>query len=502
MNSNLKNRGIKLFRGSILITTSVVIQIVIGFFMLPFLIHNLGDKTYGLWILVMTFIDYYVLLRLGFSTAVVRYLAKAIGEKNDNSLSKITSTSFFIYLGVSIAMLVLTCVLISGAELFVKKPSDLKLFQTIILILGLNTALSPPLSVFGAILNAHMNYFVSKMANMLTLILKNVLIFIFVSRGGGLVIIAWIYLITNVLVSAFHVVYVHYKYPQIKIKLKYFDKSKFKSLFSFSFFTFIAQLADTLRFKVDTIVITTFIGLVAVTHYNIGFRLIMYFIMFFANATGIFQTYISQEDGAGNYESIRDKFMFMTKLSSYVSVFIGLSFIFYGKYFILRWMGSTYSDSYPVLLIISISTIIFLAQFPTKTVLFGISKTKFWAYSNIIEGIFNIILSLVFVKKFGISGVALGTTIPMLVMKLIVQPMYISKILDLDLKKYYTSFFTNILKPAVILSLFYLAVKWFLTPSYKIIFVIALLQTFFFIFISYKFFFDKKEREIIKAVVK
>ncbi len=502
MESSVKNRGVKLFRGSILITISVVLQIIIGFFMLPFLIHNLGDKTYGLWILVMTFLDYYVLLRMGFSTAVVRYLARAIGEKNEEGMSKITSTSFFIYLGVSVAMLFLTVGLIFGAKIIVKNPLSLKQFQTIILILGINTAISPPISVFGAILNAHMNYMVSKLANIIILILKNGLIFIVVSSGNGLISIAWIYFICNIFISAFHVIYVIFKYPSIKIGLKYFDKSKFKTLFSYSFFTFIAQLADTLRFKVDTIVITTFIGLAAVTHYNVGFRLIVYFIMFFTNATGIFQTYISQEDGAGNYQSIRDKFMFMTKLSTYIAVFIGLSIIFYGKDFILRWMGGNYSDAYQVLFIITISTVIFLAQFPTKTVLYGISKTKFWAYSNIVEGVFNIVLSLLLVKKFGISGVAMGTAIPMMIMKLIIQPIYISRILQLDLKHYYSQFLLNIIRPALILFVYHFISKGFLTTSYKIIFTIAFIQTIFFVLISYNFFFSKDERLIIRAAIK
>ncbi|MBN2016778.1 MAG: oligosaccharide flippase family protein [Candidatus Cloacimonetes bacterium] len=492
----------KLFRGSILITISVIIQIAIGFFMLPFLVHNLGDKTYGLWVLVMTFLDYYVLLRMGFSTAVVRFLAKAIGEKDEKGLSKITSTSFFIYLGVSVAMLIFTIVLIFGAEIIIKNPSNLKLFQVLILILGINTALSPPLSVYGAILNAYMNYSVSKIANIVTLLIKNGLILFAVKNGSGLLSIAWIYLICNITVSAFHVIYVSSRYPFIKIKIKYFDKTKFKTLFSFSFFTFIAQLADTLRFKVDTIVITTFIGLAAVTHYNVGFRLIVYFIMFFTNATGIFQTYISQEEGAGNYQSIRDKFMFMTKLSSYIAVFIGLSFIFYGKAFIIRWMGESYSDAYMVLLIISIATIIFLAQFPTKTVLYGISKNKFWAYSNIIEGILNIILSLIFVQRMGISGVALGTAIPMIIMKLIIQPIYISRILHLDIKYYYSQFMMDTLKPAIFMFLFFLIARQFLVPSYMSIFIIGLIQTALFVAICYLFFFNKEERLLIRGVIR
>ncbi len=502
MENPLQNRGKKLLRGSFLNTLGLVITIVVAFFMFPFLVHNLGDKTYGLWVLVMTFVDYYILLRMGFSEAVVRYLARSVGENDTREMSKISSTTFFIFLGIAILMLVFTGILFWGAELIVKNQSNLNLFQTLILILGINTAISPPLSVFGAILSAHMKYFVARLASIAALLLKNLLIFISVSRGGGLISIAWIYLICHLLASAFLICYVRKTYPSIKISLEYYRKEKFKTLFSFSFFTFIAQLADKLRYRVDTIVITAYIGLAAITHYNVGFRLINYFIMLIIAATGVFQTYISQEKGLGNYQSIRDKFMFVTKLSSFLSVFIGGSLIIYGKPFIRRWMGAEYTDSYSVLFILSISTIVFLAQFPTKTVLYGISKNKFWAYSNIIEGICNVILSLLLVKKLGLIGIALGTTIPMLIMKLIFQPIYISKILSIDLKKYYKHLAWNLFRPLFILFIFYLIVQNFLQPSYKTIFILAAIQAIVYLLVSFLLFFKKQEKDLIIEVLK
>jgi len=90
------DRGKKLLQGSLFSLIKTILLIVIGFFMLPFLIHNLGDKTYGLWVLVMTFIDYYILLRMGFSSATSRHLARAVGVKDTEEMSKISSTVFFL----------------------------------------------------------------------------------------------------------------------------------------------------------------------------------------------------------------------------------------------------------------------------------------------------------------------------------------------------------------------------------------------------------------------
>ena len=496
------DRGKKLFQGSILGILRVFITVAVAFFMFPFLVHKLGDKTYGLWVLVMTLVDYYALIRMGFSTAVSRFLARAIGRKDKKEMSHIASTSFFIYLLISFLMFILTIVLIFSADIIVKNSENLRLFQTIILILGINAAIAPPLSIFGAVLYSNMEYKNLITADIITLLLKNGLIFLFISNGFGLISIALIYLFCNILISLYKFLYVKFKYRFIEISIKFFKKEKFKELFLYSFYSFISEIAEKLKYQVDTIVITAFIGFAAVTHYNIGYQLIIYFMYFLTTATGVFGTYVSQEDGANNYDSIREKFIFFTKISTFLSIFIGFSLIFYGKPFIQRWMGTGYDDSYTVLIILAISAIIFLAQHPTKSVLFGISKNKFWAYSNIIEGVVNVILSLILVKYLGLVGVALGTTIPMLIMKLIFQPMYVTKVLNINLGKYYKDFGLDLLMSSSILILYFVIVKRFIIPSYAIILIFAFIQSIIFIAISFRFCFKKNEREQLLMLFK
>jgi len=146
-------------------------------------------------------------------------------------------------------MIILTIILIFISGIIVKNSQNLKLFQKIILVLGINTAISPPFSVFGAILYAHMRYKISALLNILTLILKNVLIYIFISNNCGLFSISLIYLFCNVLYSSLLFIYVKINFNYIKIRIKLFRKKTFKTLFSYSLFTFIDQIADKLRYK-------------------------------------------------------------------------------------------------------------------------------------------------------------------------------------------------------------------------------------------------------------
>ncbi|MCK4463320.1 MAG: polysaccharide biosynthesis protein, partial [Candidatus Omnitrophica bacterium] len=255
--------------------------------------------------------------------------------------------------------------------------------------------------------------------------------------------------------------------PYLELSLKLIDKSRVKSIFNYSFFTFVIQIGNRLRFGIDNFLIAGFVGMGFVTVYSIAARLIAYFTKFIASAVGVMIPVFSQYEGRDDYNSIRQKFILMTKISSYLSIFVGGALIVFGDAFIERWLGKEYSTAYPLLLILVVPTIFALMQTPSLQLLYGISKHKFHAIVNSIEGVANLILSLILVQKFGLIGVALGTAIPMAITKLFVQPMYTCKVIKLDISKYYL----EVIIPIVVKSVsIFIILGWlskiFIMPNY------------------------------------
>ena len=74
------SRGVKLIRGSAVKITNFVLSIAISFYLMPFLIRSLGDSTYGIWTLVGEFLGYYGLMDIGLSSAVSRFISRAVGR--------------------------------------------------------------------------------------------------------------------------------------------------------------------------------------------------------------------------------------------------------------------------------------------------------------------------------------------------------------------------------------------------------------------------------------
>jgi O-antigen/teichoic acid export membrane protein len=96
-------------------------------------------------------------------------------------------------------------------------------------------------------------------------------------------------------------------------------------------------------------------------------------------------------------------------------------------------MGPQYSHSSGIVLIIlGIPLLFAFANRTGAAIAFGVGKHKATAQWAIVEGVANLILSVVLVHWYGIYGVAFGTMIPNLVAQVIFWPGYVYKLVGLS----------------------------------------------------------------------
>jgi O-antigen/teichoic acid export membrane protein len=58
------------------------VQVAVGFFLTPYIIHSLGETRYGIWTLVVGITGYYGLLDLGVSSGMTQYLTRYLAAKD------------------------------------------------------------------------------------------------------------------------------------------------------------------------------------------------------------------------------------------------------------------------------------------------------------------------------------------------------------------------------------------------------------------------------------
>ena len=77
---------------------------------------------------------------------------------------------------------------------------------------------------------------------------------------------------------------------------------------------------------------------------------------------------------------------------------------------------------------------------------------------TVVEGVLNLGLSILLARKYGILGVAIGTAVPMLIVKVILQPWYTLREAGISVRDYLSN---SILPPALVAALtLAVALRW------------------------------------------
>jgi O-antigen/teichoic acid export membrane protein len=478
----------KLIRGSFFRVANPILNIAVSFFMIPFVIHTIGERWYGLWILTATMVGYFGFLDLGIATANERFVARALGQKDQEEINRVFSSSIFLFTLVGIASIIITAIIIIVCPFFVKNAADISTIRIVIAIIGFDMAQQFPIRGFNGFLYAHIRYDIAK------LFLRTALIVLVLEHGDGIIALVVITLIVDLLESAAYVVYVLRGFPETRIRISYFAKHTVKQLYSYSIYSFISNVAKQLRFNLDSLVISGFLGLSSVTHYSIGSRIAGYYNLLVTEAISSLKPVFSSLEGQGAFDELREKYLFSVKLNTILSIFIGGSILIYGKAFILRWMGAGYLDSFHVLVVLALAMLCNTFQIPPATLLYGISKHRVYSFIVVAEGLVNLGLSLLLVKKYGIIGVALGTLIPIFVTSFFIVPYYANRVIQVSSSRYTKVLMRGLALGVLVHLASWLAVRGFITVSYPRILLLSSVTSIIFLTVNMFVLLSRTER--------
>ena len=381
------------------------INVLVGIFISPYILHRLGDDAFGLWVLIFSVTGYYGLFDLGIRSSIVRYVAKYSAVDDHEQLNRLISTSLASYTAVCLVCLLLTGV---GAFfvsfLFRVSPDFLITARWLFLMVGTAVALGFPLGVFGGVLEGLQRFYLLNLTSVTSILLRALLIVIVLKHGGGLLSVALITMGLPLITAGINAVFVFHLLP-LELSRRLIDRTTLKKIANYGGTTFIIIVAGRLRFKTDALVIGTFLSSAAITYFAIGSRLVDYASEVVSSLAQVFVPMSSQSDATGDLARLRKIFVAGNRVCAMVIFPITAMLIILGKSVIEAWVGKRYvATSYPVLLVLLIPSTLMLAQAASGRILFGMGRHRTWAWVVLAEGVANLILSIVLVRRFGILG--------------------------------------------------------------------------------------------------
>ncbi len=498
-------------RPSLLINTisnwvALGVNIIIAFFLIPYIIRCLGVTQYGIWILVISIIGYYGLLDMGITAAILRYVARYTGKRDYNALNQIVNSALLMFSVIGIVVALFSLIAVDSlANFFSIEIQDYNSFKKIVWLLGLTAGLLFPCSVLAVIILAHERFVIANTVKIVTAVLRGGLSFVALYCGGGLAALGLIYVCTTMFAIVANMVVIKLYFKHVNIRFGSIKKDSARVLISFGFFSFIIKAGMLLRTKLGAVVVGRYLDMNSVGIYGVTILLYRYLAQLTVSCSGVTQPRLAAIAGQDARTNFANYVMIYSVFVSTFAVGMGLIAFLLCKDFLQLWLPENFKDintSALAFYILLFGLVPEMMSGVSSNALEAIKKHPFHAYQAIVEGIASLILLILLVSKFGIVGAALGTAIPALLAKLISQPIYCCRVIRMNWFNYMERVF---LRPFLIAA--FLAILFqgnnilFSAKSYLQLIVKALIVLSLYTVLAYVFCFDSKNRRIISDTV-
>lgn len=435
MQANNEQRSSQIIKNILMTWAAYAATLGIGFLMSPFLVRHLGDSVYGVWVLVGSLVGYLGLLDFGITPSIVKYIAEYRALGDQRAINRLVTTSLAIYTAIGALALALSAVLALLFNHIFATPLPSAIVAVVVLVTGLNLAITFPAAVFVGVVRGYQRYDLESKITTLTIIVRSLLLVIFIWNGYGILALVFVSFAFDMLRLAYLVRKAYNLNPAIAIRREFFDAAERRKLFGYSAYAFLMVVGKKLIFYTDAIVIAIFMPVAAVTLYSIASRLVTYLLQV-SETLGVLTPTASDMGARDDQTAIKEMLVISTKYLLLLALPVACVFFVLGDIFISLWMGNAYASSAPLLMILTVAVLAHLLEMPAHTVLLGVGKHKVVALFTLAQAVANIVLSLLLVRPYGLLGVALGTTIPIVCFTAVAIVVYFRHYLRLSLADY------------------------------------------------------------------
>lgn len=436
------------------------VRIISAFLVSPLLIKGLGTDSYGLWILVLSFVGYLELLDFGLAVSTVRYFSTALGSNDPHALSPLFVEIRNHYRRVGFVVMLLGVFGGIAFKLFYVAASN----TTAIIFFAMAMAVGSTFQVraYTSLLKAHLKYTVTTMVSSIRVVCFSVALVLLRHHMNLYVLVT---LQVSLMLLEQLVLYFSARSlvpPRSETKL---TKSQRRDIAAYAGKSTLHNLAAFLRDRLDTQLLAAFASLAAITQYSVGTRIPLLFMdmqnsLFGGHLVAAFGLNSSRKSKS----EIRDDLLTVLRLSASGALIGGTLIFTLGPPFIDQWLGAGFKPAHEVLRILIPGVSLLAMQYPCYSLLAALNRISGMAYAALGSAILNFVASFILVQRLGVTGVVWGTGFELSFTSLIVMPYLVSGALEMQPLSYAARV---ILMPVCKIGLCFGPIAWYLTQVWN-----------------------------------
>lgn len=406
---------------------------LVGIWLTPYLIHNLTVEVYGMIALSLSIVGYFRIFTVSISNTVSRFVAI--------HLSKQEIIQSNVYFNSAIVALIGLCGILSLPAIILVMFSS-RVFQTPVghetatgwlffqvMIASFITAITSPFMVSTLITH---RFDLRNITKMLSQVLRVLVILIcFTYLSASLVYVGLSYLLMTLFIFTSSVLIAKWLTPQLSVDYKMFRWEAACEMSRMGVWMLMQHLGALLFINISIVVINILLGPAQCGRYAPIAQLATLLALFGVALSNLFTPIAYDNIAKNNIKILSKQLARITKFLSLimalpVGLLCGLSVPI-----LQRWLGPSFADLWPLVLLIIGPWQIVISIRPTCSVHEGFNKVKLPAIVIITVGLLNLLLSILLIKftSMGVFGVGLSLCICLVLRNLFFTPIYTATII-------------------------------------------------------------------------
>ena len=426
-------------------------NILLSFFLAPFVVRHLGDVYYGIWALLHQFTGYLWLFDFGVRESVIKYVAQYHAADERENLVHTVQAALTIYTAIGAAALLAAGGMALALPYFFNIPeAAIPAARVTMIVTGATVAQGFVFNVFIGVLMGLQRYYLVTRMSVVFAVIRSALVVAVLSAGYGVIAFALVQLAVSLAMSVrvYRLATIHL--PYLSLRFAKPRREDVDRIVGYGKYVLVTNIGEKVVYAADSLVIGVFLPIASLTYYAVAGNLVSYLKSFIATMAVALNPRSSALQAAGDVDNLRKLFMTSAKAAVLVGLPVCVGFVVLGERFVTIWMGPAFGPiAGSVLAALGFAHMAGLPYFAITGVLYGLGKHRITATARIFEGVANVVLSVILVQKWGLIGVAVGTLIPQVIVAIAILPAVIPRLMSIGLVEYYVSTYAKPLAASV-----------------------------------------------------
>src|SRR5262245_48668035 len=392
---------------------AIFVDGVIGLMVLPFNVAHLGRSAYGLWALTASITWFFGVLDLGYSGALLKFVAQYRAWRDHTALNQIVSTIATIFTALGGLCFVVTAIIAwRVGSLFHLDAGQADTARQLLLIIGAYLGIQLPISVFGAVVYGFQRFYRNNIVGIAVSITVAIVNVVVLATGHSLVTLVASTTAVRILFLGAFIWNAYRVFPALQVRPSLFRRERLREVTMFSVYMAVLDWSAKLNYSSDTMVIGAMLDTTAIALWTVGQRITQVAQQLTMQLHGALFPAVVDSDATQRQDHLRIILIQGTKLSLALAAPLCVGLIMLADPLIRRWVGTQFSASVLPMQIMLTIVLVRNITASANNILRGAGQHKLLTYTNASTAVVNLALSIALVRPLGLLGVALGTLIP------------------------------------------------------------------------------------------